>query len=204
MWQQKRCEDGSGNGTAKSWIFSGCSKLMAILRNIQSKMPKIGLTMLPVLCIYQILVQPGLCASTTNYLSVPAVEIRGWMDFLLVASKNLLIQCALHSFIIINDISYSYKKARKVGFLHVKKEFQIKLPPTVYFLTQTSVFLCSLAIGWILEKDLCHVKQKSTYIHLKVCMVCLGYMVCFVYMVRLVCLIYRVYMVCLVCAWENK
>lgn len=51
--------------------------------------------MLPVLCIYQILVQPGLCASTTTYLSVPAVEIRGWMDFLLVASKNLLIQCAL-------------------------------------------------------------------------------------------------------------
>lgn len=100
--------DGSGNG--KSQIFSGCSKLMVILRNIQSKMPKIGLTMLLVLCIYQILVQPGLCASTTNYLSVPVVEIRGWMDFLLVASKNLLIPCALHSFIITNDISYSYKR----------------------------------------------------------------------------------------------
>lgn len=92
MWQQKRREDGSGNG--KYQIFSGYSKLMVILRNIQSKMPKIGLTMLPMLCIYQILVQLGLRASTTNYLSVPAVELRGWMDFLLVASKNLLIQCA--------------------------------------------------------------------------------------------------------------
>lgn len=51
------------------------------------------MTVLPVLFIYQILVQPGLFASTTNYLSVPAAEIRGWMDFLLVASKNL-IQCA--------------------------------------------------------------------------------------------------------------
>lgn len=35
--------------------------------------------------IYQILVQRGLCASTTDYHSFPAVEIMGWMDFLLVA-----------------------------------------------------------------------------------------------------------------------
>lgn len=102
-------------------------------------------------------------------------------------------------FIITNDISYSYKKARKVGGFACEVGVSNKTSFHCVFLDPNKcVFMLTcygLNIG---EKPV----SCEAHIQLKVCMVCLGYMVCFVYMVHfvyIVCLMYRVYMVCLVC-----